>query len=394
MGNVTFTTLIIVGYIFIPGYLTRFFVSKFIDKFWLSNLFLRPFNFDRPFQGIFYCLGVGSFAHLIFLGILKLLPKFSWSFMGSADFFERIDFKEIFSIIGGGEYSDKVFDSISGSNFSYFVFYLVFLIITCLVVSFLYFLYLLAIKKIPPGWFLFYPPEFNGFSRKEFLNRNVFYWIDVATKTGNETTIYKGILSKVEYTSDGDLHLLYLNKCYRRILYCGDNRVCKIDSSSSENMWVKVEGDFMIIPNSEVLNLNIKLFGLKKYDLIEFSKQFPDSFNILLTLIKHIENNKIREKNATYKLEIKLKTSTIKNLQYLTRKSFSIKYAQNELKGTEEKIQVDVEIHDCFVEKIKNLQKINEQKRAKGKFFNLALIKRLVSFKKWLRNLCFFQNRN
>lgn len=394
MGNVTLTSLLTICYVFFPGYLYRILFSYNISERWLANLFLKPFNFDRPFKGIFYCLGVGISVHGIYLLTLWLFSLTSWDLLGVNRYFKLIDFETIFSIVGGGEYSNAIYKSITNS-LGHFIFYIVFLMIMSLFLSWLSFLILKMRRWLPPRWFMFYPPEFNGFSRKEFLNKNVYYWIDVATKTGNNATIYKGILSKAEYSTSGELHLLFLKKCFRRSLYCneeveGKNQIgdsggtsqgCKYTES---NGWIKVEGDFMVLPKEKILNLNIKLFGLKKYNLTEFQKQYPRNYQILLKLINSIQGSK----KSSHKLTIEIPTSSFKILQYLNRKSFTIK-PLDDISGTELAIKAVVDIHECFRKRILRNEENSKKKR---RIKNNWVVNKFFLIRDWIRNQCFFRN--
>ena len=81
--------------------------------------------------------------------------------------------------------------------------------------------------------------------------------VDVLIKLEQGNTLYSGILERYELGEDGKLDAIYLTGAHRKGLIAGN------ETDSNDTTTVKyypVDGDLLVIPYAQVLNLNITYF--------------------------------------------------------------------------------------------------------------------------------------
>ena len=89
-------------------------------------------------------------------------------------------------------------------------------------------------------------------------------WVAAATEAGGEAFLYQGLLEEFYYDSAGHLDRIVLSETSRRHL--ADDRKPS-DARDEDARFYTIEGDYVVIPMSEVKNLNIR------YVFVEFEGQ-------------------------------------------------------------------------------------------------------------------------
>jgi hypothetical protein len=81
--------------------------------------------------------------------------------------------------------------------------------------------------------------------------------MDVLIKLDLGNTLYSGIMERYELGEDGKLDTIYLTGAHRKQLILGN----ETESTEGNNVkYIPVDGDLLVIPYAQVLNLNITYF--------------------------------------------------------------------------------------------------------------------------------------
>ncbi|MEO6304766.1 MAG: hypothetical protein ABIP51_16515 [Bacteroidia bacterium] len=132
-------------------------------------------------------------------------------------------------------------------------------------------------------WYYYLSSEILDFPNIEGTSSEVgLTFVDVLTKTGEETVLYSGILQKFDLKEDGGLATICLTNVQRKGFANSKINEIKTNDSTKEYFQYKdVPSTFLVIPFENILNLNVRFFkvNIKPYteskEIVEKQDNLP-----------------------------------------------------------------------------------------------------------------------
>lgn len=274
--NIAFSTILIVliilpGLLFLKGYHSNDFSSKYF-KTEITKL-------------IPSVLIPALFLHLFFLLILEL-PIFGY--------YPNIQYIGILLTSDNTKELNEVFKNIS-TNFYKISFYFIVLYFFSLSIGYLSWLVIrktkfdrrLPIFRFPNRWYYILTGEIFDFPKKDKKNnkfessKNItIRYVDVLVQVGSYSLIYSGILHNFMLSVEGNgVDCIKLRNVKRKKI--------SLDGQSSD--FKKIPGEYLLLPFSEVKNINITYYNLTDYVLkIKEETKNPE---LKTAISKYIKNN-------------------------------------------------------------------------------------------------------
>jgi hypothetical protein len=117
-------------------------------------------------------------------------------------------------------------------------------------------------------WYYYLSGEILDFPHVEGTSKEVgLTFVDVLTKTGEETVLYSGICQKFDLKEDGGLASICLTNVQRKGFANIKTSLIQNDPEKQDYEYKEIPSTFLVIPFDNILNLNVRFFkvNIKTY---------------------------------------------------------------------------------------------------------------------------------